>query len=168
MNSEKNQKTLSSSYAEIETYQNKYLDELNALSKIFITLSVAILGLTLSVLVPALKEKVAPNWFVGTWILLLITAIIGFAEIYSFSRRFKDKAEYLHGCMMSDVIVELKGSDEKLNEFLFKSDQAKKNFDLAYNWCVGLVAAQAASLFLAFLCLSVFVYKNFVVSLPVP
>ena len=168
MNSDKNQKTLSSSYEEIETYQNKYLYELNALSKIFITLSVAILGLTLSVLVPALQRKVAPNWFIVTWILLLITAILGFVAIYSFSRRFKAKADYLHGCMMSDVILELKASDEKLNEFCFKSDQAKKKFDLAYNWCVGLVAAQATSLFIAFLCLSVFVYKNLVVSLPVP
>ena len=160
MISEKNQKTLSSSYEKIETYHNKYLDELTALSKIFITLSVAILGLTLSVLVPALKEKVAPNWFVVTWMLLVITAILGFAEIYSFSRRFKAKAEYLHGCMMSDVILEFKGSDETLKEFLSKSDQAKKNFDLTYNWCVGLVAGQAASLLLAFLCLSVFVKRG--------
>ena len=168
MISGKNQKTLSSSYKEVETYQSEYLRELNALSKIFITLSVAMIGLALSVLVPSLKQKVAANWFAATWLLLLATALLGFAQIYSFSRRFKAKAEYLHGCMMSDVIVQIKGSNEKLDKFLFKSDQAEKTFDLAYKWCVGLVVAQATSLFIAFLCLSVFVYKNFVVSLPVP
>lgn len=166
--SEKKQKTISSDYEEIETYQSEYLGELNALSKIFITLSIAMLGLTLSVLIPSLKEKVATIWFSATWFLLVVTAMLGFFEIYSFSRRFKAKAEYLHGCMMTDVILQLKGSDEKLDEFLSKSDQAKRNSDLTYKWCVLLVAAQAISMFLAFLCFSVFIYENFIVTLPVP
>ena len=126
------------------------------------------LGLTLSVLVPALKQKIAQNWFVATWILLLLTAILGFAVIYSFSKRFKAKAEYLHGCMMSDVTIDLKGSDEKLNEFCQRTYQAEKKFNLAFNLCVWLVAGQAVSILTAFLCLSVFVYKNFVINLPIP
>lgn len=166
--SEKKQKTLSSTYEEIETYQSEYLRELNALSKIFITLSIAMLGLTLSVLIPSLKEKVATNWFSATWLFLVITAMLGFLEIYSFSRRFKARAEYLHGCMMTDVILQLKSSDEKLDEFLSKSDQAKRISELTYKWCVGLVAGQAISMFLGFLCFSVFIYKNFIVTLPVP
>lgn len=166
--SEKKPKNLSSSYEEIETYQSAYLGELNALSKIFITLSFAMLGLTLSVLVPSLEKKVAINWFSATWFLLVVTAMLGFFEIYSFSRRFKARAEYLHGFMMTDVILQLKGSDEKLDEFLSKSDQAQIISDLTYKWCVGLVAGQAIFMFLAFLCFSVFIYKNFIVNLPVP
>ena len=50
-----------STYDEIEVLQYEYLRELNGLSKIFISLSVAILGLTLSVLGPKLKQQLSLN-----------------------------------------------------------------------------------------------------------
>lgn len=167
MSSEYSQKSLSSNHDEVEKYQNYYLRELNALSKIFITLSVAILGLTLSVLGPVLSQKIAGNWFLYTWFLLLLTAILGFFEIYSFSKRFRAKAEYLHGCMMADAIIELKGSDEKLEDFLNKVHNANDVFDRSYNWCVRIVAFQAFTLLGGIICLSTFVYKNFVIYFPV-
>lgn len=153
---------LSSSYDEIEELQNEYLRELNRLTKIFISLSIAILGLTLSIFGPKLNQQVALYWIASSWLFLLTTAPIGFVQIYFFSRRFKSKAEYLHGCMMSDVIVQSDGSDEKLDEFLYQSDKAKKKFDRSYKWCVCLVLAQGMLLLFSFVFFGFFIYVNFI------
>lgn len=168
MSFEKNQKKLSSNYDEIESYHNRYLGELVSLSKLFITLSVAILGLALTVLAPALKEKIAPNWFIATYIFLIITICLGFGVIFFFSRRFKAKADYLYGCMMEDIAIDLKRPDDILEEFSIKSNLANEKFKSSYRWSVALVAAQTISLFVAFMCLSFFVYKNFLINLPNP
>ena len=135
MSKEDKDRELSSSYSEIEEFQNKYLHELNGLSKIFISLSIAILGISLSLIGPRLDQQRALPWIVATWISLLVTAIIGFLQIYLFSRRFSFKADYLHACMISDIIVQTNGSDDKLEQFISKSDKAKRKFKRGNTWC---------------------------------
>lgn len=140
----------------------EYLRELNGLSKIFATLSFAILGLLLSFLAPRLNNLPGTHWVVATWFSLIATAFLGFIQIYAFSKRFRSRAEYLHGCLISDVIVQTGGSDEKLEEFLWRSDQADRRFKHGAIWCQALVLGQAVCLLSAIGFLTVFAWNCFV------
>ena len=161
MSTQEGSKGLSSRYSEIEGLRNNYLRESNGLSKIFISLSIAILGLTLSLIGPKLNQQHALHWIVATWLSLVTIAIIGFLQIYAFSKRFLSKAEYLHALMIADNIVETKGSQEKLDEFLWKSDEAERKFERSYNWCIRLVLVQGALQLLSFIFFGLFLWINF-------
>jgi hypothetical protein len=161
MGKDKSRNGLSQSYAEIEGMQNEYLRQLDGLSKIFISLSAAILGLTLSLIGLKLRQQQGITWIVATWVSLLMTALAGFFQVYSLSKRFRHKAEYLHACLLTDAVVETQGSEEKLNEFIWKSDQADKRFKRSYYWCAGSVLAQGIFLLLSFLFFGMFIWVNF-------
>jgi hypothetical protein len=141
---------------------DEYLREINGLSKIFITLSFAILGLLLSFIAPRLGELPSVHWVVATWFALLAAAAVGFIQIYAFARRFRSRAEYLHACLISDVIVQTGGSDAKLEDFCWRSDQADRRFKHGAVWCQVLVLAQALFLFSAIGFLTVFAWNCFV------
>jgi hypothetical protein len=160
MSTEEGTKGLSSSYSEIEELQNNCLREWNGLSKVFISLSIAFLVLTLSLIGPRLSQQHALHWIVAMWFSLVTIAIIGFLQIYMFSKRFRPKAEHLHACMIADVIVQTKGSEKKLNEFLLKSDEADGQFKRSYKWCVGIVLAQGIIQVLSFIFFGLFVRMN--------
>lgn len=161
MDKDKSRSNLSQSYAEIEGMQNEYLRQLDSLSKIFISLSAAILGLTLSLIGLKLRQQQGIPWIVATWISLLVTAFGGFFQVYSLSRRFRHKAEYLHASLLTDAVLQTQGSEDKLNEFIWKSDQADKRFRRSYYWCAGSVLAQAVFLFLSFLFFGMFIWVNY-------
>ena len=157
----KSSNDLSQSYAEIERMQNEYLRQLDGLSKIFISLSAAILALTLSLIGLKLRQQHGVSWMVLTWISLLMTSFVGFFQIYALSSRFRNKAEYLHACLLTDALLHLKGSDEKLDEFILKTHQADKRFKRSYYWCAGSVLVQGIFLFLSFLFFGMFLWVNF-------
>lgn len=168
MDRERSKDTLTSTYTEIERLENEYLARLDGLSKIFISLSAAILGLTLSLIGLKLRQQQGIPWILATWISLLITAVCGFLQVYSFSRRFREKANYLHACLMSDAVLDLEAAsgklqdpNKKLDEFLQKSHQADERFKKAYKWCVRSVLAQVIFLLLSFVLFAVFIWVNF-------
>jgi len=161
MAKEKSRNDLTQAYAEIEGFQNEYLHQLDGLSKIFISLSTAILGLTLSLIGLKLRQQQGIPWIIATWISLLMTALCGFFQVYSFSKRFRHKAEYLHACLITDAVLHTKGSDEKLDEFIWQSHQADKHFQRSYKWCTGSVLAQGIFLLLSFIFFGFFIWVNF-------
>lgn len=162
MDKDKSSNSFSISYAEIEGMQNEFLRQMDSLSKIFISLSAAILGLTLSLIGLKLHQQQGIPWIVATWISLLMTTFVGFFQVYSLSNRFRHKAEYLKASLLTDTILKLKGSDEKLNEFISKSHQANTRFRRSYYWCAGSVLMQGICLLLSFLFFGVFIWVNFV------
>ena len=90
-----------------------------------------------------------------------MTTFTGFFQVYSLSNRFRHKAEYLQACLLTDTILQVKGSDEKLQEFMAKSDQANKGFRRSYYWCTGSVLMQGILLLLSFLFFGMFIWVNF-------
>ena len=161
MNREKSGNDLTQKYAQIEGLQNEYLRQLDGLSKIFISLSTAILGLTLSLIGLKLRQHQGIPWIIATWISLLMTALCGFLQVYSFSKRFRHKAEYLHACLLTDTVLQTKGSDDKLDEFIWNTHQADDHFRRSYYWCAGSVLAQGIFLLLSFIFFGLFIWVNF-------
>jgi hypothetical protein len=161
MDREKSGSALTQKYTEIEGLQNEYLRQLDGLSKIFISLSTAILGLTLSLIGLKLRQYQGIPLIIATWISLLMTALGGFIQVYSFSKRFRHKADYLHACLLTDTVLETKGSDEKLDEFIWKTHQADEQFRKNYYWCTGSVLAQGIFLLLSFIFFGLFIWANF-------
>jgi len=91
-----------------------------------------------------------------------MTSFIGFFQVYSLSNRFRQKAKYLRSCLITDTILQLKGSNEKLEEFISKSHHADTRFQRSYYWCSVSVLAQAIFLLLSFLFFGMFIWVNFV------
>lgn len=145
----------------IDALRTDYVRELTGLSKIFITISSAMLGLTLAPFVPDFFFKGGTRWLVCTWIALALTAALGFIQVFFFSSRFKAKADYLWTCQLTDVVLELRGSDEEIEKFSDKADRYKQRYDRQYKLCVAFVVAQGVTLFAAFGFLATFIWMNF-------
>jgi hypothetical protein len=148
-------------FDKIDALRTDYLRELTALAKIFITISTAMLGLTLSPLAPGLFMKVGAKWLVMTWVALAATAIFGFIQVFFFSSRFKAKADYLWTSQLVDLLVRIQGSDNKLDDFLQKSDRHKRRYDHQYKLCVILLVVQGFAFLSAFSFLAIFMWTNF-------
>ncbi len=152
---------------DIESYHDDYLKELTSLSKIFITLSIAIMGFTLSFIGPGLREKIAICWITYAWLFMGLTMLFGFLLVYFYSKIFKAKADYLHESLMFDVAESFKSSQEKRDQIRKSGNEAYKKYERFRKWVVGLIAAQAVSIFLSLIFLAIFIYKNFILKLPV-
>ena len=148
-------------FDKIDGLRTDYIRELSGLSKIFVTISTALLGLTLAPLAPDLFTKVGLKWLMATWIVLAITATLGFMQIFFFASRFKARADYLWACTMTDVVVQTHGSDEKLDEFLNQGDRFKRRYDLQFKISVALIVGEAVALLTAFGLLARFMWLNF-------
>lgn len=147
-------------HARIEDLQTDYLREITSLSKIFITLSIAILGLSMSQSSPGLSNKIGLIWIVSTWISLILSAMFGFLEIFFFSRRFKKNADYIQSSLLVDMIVRIDNSEKKLTEFIGKSEHEKQKFARHYKLCNVFVVCQAVLLLIAFVFWGIFINKN--------
>jgi hypothetical protein len=145
---------------EIDALRTDYLRELSSLSKIFITISSAMLGLTLAPVAPDLSTKVGVIWLVLTWTALAVTAVLGFVQIFFFSSRFKAKADYLWTSHLTDVVLQFGGSDERVEEFSGKADRYKERYDRQYKLCVAFLFMQGVALFTAFGFLATFIWVN--------
>lgn len=93
------------------------------------------------------------------WLLLFAGAVLGFIQLFTFSTRFKSRADYVWASHLVDTLVALRASDDQLNEFLSKSDQHKSWYDRKYKICLALVVGQAVCLFAAFAVLGVSMYR---------
>jgi len=144
----------------IEDLETEYLKEITSLSKIFITLSIAILGLSMSQSSLDFSKKVGLVWIMSTWICLILSAILGFIGIFFFSRRIKKKADYIQNSMIVDIVMSqqklIANFENKLDEFLGKSEADKKKFDRQYRLCVVSVSFQALLLLFAFILFGIF------------
>lgn len=148
-------------FERIEALRTDYLRELTALAKIFITISTAVLGLTLAPLAPNLFMRVGFRWLVMTWAALAATAILGFIQVFFFSSRFKAKADYLWTSQSIDLLMRIQGSDKKVNEFLRKADHYRQRYERQSKICVMLLLMQGVALLAAFSFLAVFMWMNF-------
>lgn len=148
-------------YDKIDTLRTDYLRELSSLSRIFVTISSAILGLTLAPLAPDIFPRTGLTWLVCTWVSLAVTTALGLTQIFFFSSRFKVQADYLWASHLTDAVVQFDGTDEKIEEFSKKADRHKKLYDRQYKICVALFVGQTIALFVAFACLAVFMWMNF-------
>lgn len=155
-------KKLVADFNKIEDLETDYLSEITSLSKIFISLAIAILGLSMSQSIPDLSKKTGLLWLISTWICLILSAIFGFIEIFFFSRRFKKKADYIQNSLLVAVSksVSFPNSEAKLKEFLTKSNREKEKFDRHYGLCSIFIACQAILLLIAFILFGTFIYKN--------
>jgi hypothetical protein len=109
-------------HKKIELLETDYLREISSLSKIFITLSIAMLGLSMSKANPYILKSIGNIWIILTWLSLVLSAFSGFMEVFFFSRRFKKKAEYIRSSFLVDIILHVDESKEKLQEFIGKSN----------------------------------------------
>jgi hypothetical protein len=148
-------------FDKIDALRTDYLRELTALAKIFITISTAMLGLTLAPLAPNLFMKVGAQWLVMTWAALVATALLGFIQVFFFSSRFKARADYLWTSQLTDLLARIQGSDKKLDEFLQKSDRYRRRYDRQHTLCVILLLSQGIALLTAFSFLAIFMWTNF-------
>ncbi len=146
-------------HEKIELLETAYLSEISSLSKIFITLSIAMLGLSMSKANPYILKSIGNIWIILTWLSLVLSAFSGFMEVFFFSRRFIKKAEYIQSSLLVDVILHVDQSKEKLQEFIGKSNIDKESFDRQYKWCIFSIACQAILLLLAFIFFSIFIWK---------
>ncbi len=137
---------------EIDRLRTDHLRELTGLAKIFVTISSAMLGLTLAPLAPNVFAKVGLGWLVATWIALGTTATLGFVQIFFFSARFKARADYLWASHLTDVVVQTHGSDEKIDEFSNRADRYNRRYERQYKACTALILAQGLVLLTAFAC----------------
>jgi hypothetical protein len=147
---EKNSDKDSGIFDEIESLRTDYLRELTSLSKMLIALSTAALGLLLSPSGIELGTRAGIRSMVSAWILLSAAAVLGFVQVFTFSSRFKSRADYLWSCHIVDTLVALRAPDEKLNEFLARSDKHKNWHGRKYILCVSLVLTQGVCLAVAF------------------
>lgn len=145
----------------IDALRTDHLRELSGLAKVFVTISSAMLGLTLAPLAPDVFAKTGLRWLVATWISLATTATLGFVQLFLFSARFKARADYLWQCLLTDVVVQTGGSDEKLDEFSNQADKYKRRYDRQHRACTVLILAQGVALLLAFSFLAGFIWLNF-------
>lgn len=145
----------------IDGLRTEHLRELTSLAKIFITISSAMLGLTLAPLAPDVFAKTGLRWLVSTWIALGSTATLGFVQVFFFSARFKVRADYLWACLLTDSVVQAGGPDEKIDEFSNRADKYKRRYERQYRICAALILAQGIALLLAFGFLAVFIWLNF-------
>jgi len=134
----------------IEDLRTEYLRELTGLSKVIIALSAAVLGLLLSPFGIYLSSKAGPRLIIGAWLILAVAAALGFAQMLTFSRRFRSAAEYRWASHIVDTVVQLKGDDKTLNEFLAKSDKHKLSHDRTYRVCFWLNVGEFVCLFIGF------------------
>jgi len=148
-------------FDKIDALRTEYLRELTALAKIFITISTAMLGLTLAPLASNLFVRIAARWLLPTWIALATTAVLGFIQVFFFSNRFEAKADYLWTSQLVNLLVRIHGSDQKLDEFLRKSDSHMRRYERQYKLCVILLVVQGFALLSAFTFLAVFMWTNF-------
>lgn len=146
----------------VDALRTDYLRELTGLAKIFITISSAMLGLTLVPFSPPdLLIKTALSWLIFTWITLIATSVLGFMQIFFFSGRFKVKADYLWKSHLTDVVLHFGGSDEKVEEFSDKADGYKRCYDRQYWLCIVLLLVQFFLLLISFGCLAIFIWLNY-------
>ena len=137
-------------FDEIEQLRTDYLRELAGLSKVFIAISTAVLGLILSPFGIELSKYAGMPLLFSTWFVLVSVAILGFFQVFLFSTRFKSRADYVWTSHIVDTIVQLKGSDQKLDEFLAKSDSHKESSERKYHACLALVITEGILLLFAF------------------
>jgi hypothetical protein len=143
-----NRESISDVYERIEDLRTDYLRELTGLSKVVIALSAAVLGLLLSPFGIYLSSKAGPRLIFGAWSILAVAAALGFAQMLTFSRRFRSAAEYRWTSHIIDTIVRLNGDEGTLKEFLSKSDKHKLSHDRTYRVCFWLIVGE-------FVCLSI-------------
>ena len=152
---------------EVESYHDDYLKEFTSLSKIFITLSIALIGFTLSFIGPGLRERIDICWIIYAWLFLGLTMLLGFLLIYFSSKIFKAKADYLHENLMFDVAERFESSQKERDQIRKSGNEAYKKYERFRKWIGGLIAAQAVSIFLSLVFLAIFIYRNFIMKLPV-
>ena len=143
-------KKLIEDHERIENLETDYLREISSLSKIFITLSIAMLGLSMSKANPGISKSTGNIWIISTWLTLVISAFFGFMEIFFFSRRFKKKADYIQSSLLVDVILHIDQSKAKLQEFFGKSHNDKESIDRHYKWCIFSIIFQTIFLLISF------------------
>lgn len=143
----------------IELLETDYLREISSLSKIFITLSIAMLGLSMSKANPYILKSIGNSWIILTWLSLVLSFFAGFLEVFFFSRRFKKKAEYIRSSLLVDIIVRVDESQKKLQEFIIESVRDKESFDSHFKWCIFAISFQAFLLLLAFIFFGIFIWK---------
>lgn len=148
-------------YDKVEELHTECLREMGSLAKIFISLAIAIAGLSMTQAGPNLSGRMGVRWLVASWVALVACAVSGFLEIYFFSSRFRLGADYLYASHLVDVIVQLDASDEKLRKFDAEARLSKKRHDRRYYWCVGLTAVQAVLLVMGLVLFAVYMYANF-------
>ena len=143
----------------VDQLTTEYLREITSLSKIFITLSIAFLGLTMNYTYLHLPKIAGYEWIICSWLILVCSSIFGFLEIFFFSRRFKKEAEYIDSCLLVDVVARC--DKDKLNDFIDISQKTKRQYGRHYIYCISLVSSQALFLFLAFFLFGMFLWNNF-------
>ena len=151
----------------VDSYHDDYLKELTSISKIFITLSIAIIAFTLSFIGPDLRERIAINWIIWAWLFLWLTLLLGFLSLYLYSKIFKAKSDYLHESLMFEVAERFESSKEYMDLFRKSGNEAYQKYERFRKWVGGLIIAQAVSLSLSLFFLTIFIYKNFIMKLPV-
>ncbi|MCX5824461.1 MAG: hypothetical protein NTY86_13385 [Deltaproteobacteria bacterium] len=149
----------------VSSYHDEYLKELTSSSKIFITLSIAIIGFSLSFMGPGLRERIAINWIIWTWLFLWLTLLLGFLSLYLYPKIFKAKADYLHESLMFDIAERFEDTNEVREKFHKSGNDAYLKYEILRKWVRRLIIAQAVSLSLSLLCYSIFIYMNFIMRL---
>jgi hypothetical protein len=147
-------------YDRIENQRTVYLRELGGLSKIFITISSALLGLTLAPLGPNAFTRTGISWLVLTWITLGFSSALGFLHIFFFAVRFKSQAERLRASQLADVSFRLNGPEQRAEELSEQSNRYQRRFERQSKLCVASLVAQALALFTSFGFLAEFVCIN--------
>ena len=151
----------------VESYHDNYLKELTSISKISITLSIAIIGFTLSFIGPDLRERIAINWIIWAWLFLWLTMLLGFLSISFYSKIFKTKSDYLHESLMFEAAERFESSQEDRDQIRQSGNEAYKKYERFRIWVGRMIIAQAVSLSLSLFFLTIFIYKNFIMELPV-
>jgi hypothetical protein len=159
MDMDKNSARESTVFDDVERLRTDYLRELTALSKMLIALSSGALTLLLSPSGIALSIRAGNRVTVIVWILLSGAAVFGFIQVFSFSSRFKSRADYLWACHMVDTLVALQASDEHLSKFLAKSDKHNHGHQRKFIVCVLFILAQGLFLLAAFGLLAYPIYR---------
>lgn len=149
----------------VESHHDDYLKELASISKIFITLSIAIISFTLSFIGPGLRERIAISWIEWAWLFLCLTTLLGFFSIYFYSKIFKAKADYLHELFLFDSAEKFKSSQEEKDKIRKRGNEAYKKYERFRIWVGWMIGAQATSLSFALIFLTIFIYKNFIMKL---
>jgi hypothetical protein len=148
-------------FDKINELRTDYLRELSGLAKIFITISNAMLGLTLAPFGSNVFAKLGLSWLFFTWFALALTAIAGFLQIVFFSGRLKMQADLLWVDHLTETVVQLGGSDEKIDKLWNQGDHVKRRYDCQYKLCVALIVFQGVAPSLAFVFLAIFMWSNF-------
>lgn len=117
-----------SKVAKAEERKIEYFRELNNISKILISISLGLFGFFISLWGPSLKYLSSCGnqkwWLLGIGVVLLLTPLIGIAEIFISLKKNKNEVSYLY-------IQGVKDGLEQLKEI--QKEKGQKNIDILKN-----------------------------------